>query len=214
MPLTKLTGKPSDLLRVVLPAAARGDLPSVKRLVGEDPAWLYRVGPHGRTMLWEAVYKQRLETVHFLINAGADVNSAGTYYTPLIVDLSPYCVARRAHNDCMVTLLVENGATTDLHSAAYLGDVRSVERALRAQPDRVDEPYPARRRQPLQRHSVDAPLTKPVEDHLRLIDGRLSRSLKRDIKAAHQLADHARTQWEGEAALLGLDSRYFETIEE
>ena len=135
MPDTILKGDSRDLLRIVLPAAARGDLKSVKRFIRSDVNWLYRVGPHGRTMLWEAAYKNRIDTVRFLIENGADVNALATYYTPLIVDLCPYAVARRAGNDELMQLLAKSGALFDIHSAAYFGDNEKVEEFLAKQPD-------------------------------------------------------------------------------
>ena len=69
MTTLKLTGK-NDLLYVVLPAAARGNLAGIRKLLKRDPSWIYAIGPHGRTMLWEAAYKARMETVEFLLEHG------------------------------------------------------------------------------------------------------------------------------------------------
>ena len=40
----ELTGKPNDLLKVVLPAASRGDLDAVKSFVKADKQWVHAVG--------------------------------------------------------------------------------------------------------------------------------------------------------------------------
>jgi ankyrin repeat protein len=170
VPATELTGKSSDLLKIVLPAAARGDLASVQRFVEANRTWIYRVGPHNRTMLWEACYRKRLETVRYLIEAGADVNAAATYWTPLIVDLPPYCLAVRAGQKELETLLVENGATLDLHSAVYLGEADRVHEFLEANPEDVNSVYPGSSRVLLDPTVEDAALPKVVEDRLQKIE--------------------------------------------
>ena len=140
MPQTTLTGKSSDLLKVVLPAAARGDLNIVRRFIADRPAWLYEIGPHGRTMLWEATYKGRFKTVEFLLSNGADLNSYGTYYTPLVVDLTPYALARHLGLSELENLFVESGALIDIHTAAYFGEVDLVKEFIRTDKKLVDAP--------------------------------------------------------------------------
>lgn len=140
MPDTKLKRDSRDLLRIVLPAAARGDLESVKRFLRDDVWWLYKVGPHGRTMLWEATYKNRIDTVRYLIERGANVNVTATYYTPLRVDLSPYAVARHHGNTELSELLADGGALFDLHSAAYFGELERVRQFAKEQPEMINVP--------------------------------------------------------------------------
>ena len=134
MPLSPLKGDGRDLLRIVLPAAARGDLEAVRQFVKSDPWWVFRIGPHGRTMLWEAAYKQRVETERFLLAQGANVNQLGPYYTPLRVDLSPYALAHKAGHHKLVELFMDAGALIDAHTAAYLGDFDTLERFLKQSP--------------------------------------------------------------------------------
>lgn len=50
-----LTGRESDFLKIGVAAAGRGDLATAEAVLRERPAWITRVGSHGRTMLWEAV---------------------------------------------------------------------------------------------------------------------------------------------------------------
>lgn len=134
MPQTKLTGR-NDLLKVVLPAAARGDLRTVRQLLKDDHTWLFARGPHGRSMLWEASYKNRVDTVRYLAEQGADVNVCATYYTPLVVDVTPYCLAVSCGHQELADTLADCGAVVDLHSAAYLGDVDHARKLLDEHPD-------------------------------------------------------------------------------
>jgi ankyrin repeat protein len=117
----ELTGNHSDLSKIVLPAAARGDLEAVRAYVKSDPGWVTARGPHGRTMLWEAVNKGRAELVEFLIEEGADVHAAGCYFKEHFVDVSPYCLALLKGREEIATALREGGANLDVHNAAYLG---------------------------------------------------------------------------------------------
>ena len=89
-----LTGQPNDLLKVVLPAASRGDLEAVKAILRSKRDWVFAIGPHNRTMLWEAARKGRLDVVKYLLKRGADINAAGCYYSDHFVDISCVCVAR------------------------------------------------------------------------------------------------------------------------
>ena len=131
MPQTKLTGESSDLLKIVLPAAARGDLDTVKKIVKADSRWVNCKGPHGRTMLWEAVNKNRIETVKYLIKQGADINAHGCYYTPHFVDLSPLCLALYNQKSEMAELLKTHGAKVDIFAACYLGDFDFVKKCIK-----------------------------------------------------------------------------------
>ena len=126
MTKTELTGKKSAFLKIVVAAAGRGDLVTVRALVDEKPDWMHTVGSHGRTMLWEAAHRGKLEMVQFLVERGADVNICGCHYTPHRVEISPYCIAKLARRDKVAAYLLENGAEIDIHTAAYLGDYDSV----------------------------------------------------------------------------------------
>ena len=131
MPRRALEGKPSDLLQVVLPAAARGDLAAVRGIVDADPRWVHLRGPHNRTMLWEAARKGRTETARYLLEQGADHRVRACYYSESYVDLSCLCVARVHGHDEVAQLLQDRGAKVDIHSAAYLGDRAGVAARLR-----------------------------------------------------------------------------------
>jgi ankyrin repeat protein len=126
MPKVQLTGNQSDFLKIVVAAAGRGDLESVRQLVDDNPAWIHTVGSHGRTMLWEAAYRGRLEVVRFLLERGADINLPGCYHIQHRLEITPYCVARYEGRDLVADYLLQQGATIDIHTAAYLGDYDTV----------------------------------------------------------------------------------------
>ena len=132
--MSLLTGKISDFLKIGVAAAGRGDLETVLAVLAERPDWLLRVGSHGRTMLWEAAYRGRLAMVEMLLDRGADVHAWGCHFTPLLVDISPYCVARLKNHDAVADVLWARGATADIYTFAYLGDGDGVAACLRRDP--------------------------------------------------------------------------------
>ena len=130
-----LTGKGSDFLKIGVAAAGRGDFDTLRAVLTEKPHWLRRTGSHGRTMLWEAAYRGRLEVVEYLADLGADIDACGCHFTPLLVDISPYCAARHKKHDDVAAFLLEAGAALDIHTAAYLGDIEAVREYLDRDPD-------------------------------------------------------------------------------
>ena len=88
MPPIAFPGKASDFLKIGVAAAARGDIEAVREILKSRPKWIHRVGSHGRTMLWEAAHKGRLEMVRYLVRRKADINACGTHYTPYFVEVS------------------------------------------------------------------------------------------------------------------------------
>ena len=132
--MSPLTGKMSDFLNIGVAAAGRGDLETVRMVLAERPDWLLRVGSHGRTMLWEAAYRGRLGMVEWLLNQGADMHAWGCHFTPLLVDISPYCAARFKKHDAVAGVLRARGASTDIYTFVYLGDGDAVAECLRRDP--------------------------------------------------------------------------------
>ena len=132
--MSLLTGKVSDFLKIGVAAAGRGDLETVQSVLAERPDWLLRVGSHGRTMLWEAAYRGRLAMVEWLLDQGADIHAWGCHFTPLLVDISPYCAARFKNHDAVADVLWARGATADIYTFAYLGDRDAVAECLRRDP--------------------------------------------------------------------------------
>ncbi len=141
MPKAQLTGKQSDFLKIVVAAVGRGDLETVQELVDDNPAWIHTVGSHGRTMLWEAAYRGRLEVTRFLLERGADINLPGCYHIQHRLEITPYCVARYEGRDVVAEYLLQHGATIDIHTAAYLGDYNTVRSHLDNDPSLVNKGY-------------------------------------------------------------------------
>ena len=137
MDVPLLTGKSSDFLKIGVAAAGRGDLDTVSTVLAEKPDWLRRIGSHGRTMLWEAAYRGRGAMVDYLADLGADIEARGCHFTPLLVEVSPYCAARVKNHDVVAQGLLARGAVVDVCTAAYLGDVAAVRDNLAANPDLV-----------------------------------------------------------------------------
>ena len=121
-PLSKLKGKFSDFSGVVLKAAAGGKLDDVKAYLRHEPRWLNERGPHGRTLVWEAARKGRLETVQFLVGSGARADLPATQYTPMLAEVSPIAAAQLEDHPEVVSYLAARGCTTDLHDRCYLGE--------------------------------------------------------------------------------------------
>ena len=141
MPKVQLTGNQSDFLKIVVAAAGRGDLETVRQLLDDKPAWIHTVGSHGRTMLWEAAYRGKLEMVGFLLERGADINLPGCYHIQHRLEITPYCVARLKGRDLVADYLLRHGATIDIHTAAYLGDYDVVCSHLNKDPNLVNSGY-------------------------------------------------------------------------
>ena len=141
MPNVQLTGNQSDFLKIVVAAAGRGDLETVRQLVDDNPAWIHTVGSHGRTMLWEAAYRGKLEVVQFLLERGADINLPGCYHIQHRLEITPYCVARYEGRDLVADYLLQHSATIDIHTAAYLGDYDKVRSHLDKDPNLINKGY-------------------------------------------------------------------------
>ena len=132
-------GKASDFLKIGVAAAARGDVEAVRAVLQERPGWLTRIGPRGRTMLWEASHRGRLGVVEYIVERGADIDACGTHYTPYLVEVSCYCIARYKKHDDVADYLMERGAVIDIHTAAFLGDRAGAESFLKQRPDSLNE---------------------------------------------------------------------------
>ncbi|MFK7769109.1 MAG: ankyrin repeat domain-containing protein [Mariniblastus sp.] len=129
--MIKFTGKSSDFLKIGVVAAARGDLESVREILKSKPKWLHHVGSHGRTMLWEACHKGKLEMVKYLVRRKANIDACGSHYTPYFVEISCHCIAAHKKHFEVADFLLSKGAKFDIHSAAFLGDLDLVKKLLR-----------------------------------------------------------------------------------
>ena len=132
--MSLLTGRASDFLSIAAAAAGRGDLATVRAVLAEKPVWIRRIGSHGRTLLWEAAYRGRLEMVEYLLDRGADIDACVCHFTPLLVEISPYCAARCRRHEAVADRLLERGAATDIFTAAFLGDREAVGAHLEREP--------------------------------------------------------------------------------
>ena len=141
MPKIELTGNQSDFLKIVVNAAGRGDLDTVNQLLQDKPEWIHTVGSHGRTMLWEAAYRGKLEMVKYLIDRGADMNLPGCHLSKHDLEITPYCVARHEGRDEVADYLLQQGAIIDIHTAAYLGDYATADSLLENDSDLVNVGY-------------------------------------------------------------------------
>lgn len=140
--MIQLPGKASDFLKIGVAAAGRGDLVMVREVLEVQPQWVARVGSHGRTMLWEAAYRGRADVAEYLLDAGADLDAWGCHFTPLLVEISPYCAARFRKRAAVVTLLRARGASDDVCSSAFLGDLDAVVDHVSKKPALVTQEWP------------------------------------------------------------------------
>ena len=129
-----LPGKISDFLKIAVAAAGRGDLQTVQAVLAQKPAWITRIGSHGRTMLWEAAYRGRLAMVDYLLDQGANIHACGCHFTPLLVEISPYCAARYKRHHAVADRLLTRGAATNIYTAAFLGESDAVADYLDREP--------------------------------------------------------------------------------
>ena len=188
--IKQLTGKYSDFSGIVLKAAARGDMRAVRHYSKKNPNWLNEEGPHGRTLLWEAVYKNRTEAVRELIELGANVRVIASYYTPMLVDLSAFAVARQKGNDELVALLKKHGAKDDFYASCHRGDEASMMKTIKRNPKIVNKPIWPKPHRP---RGGCYPVHYAVA-------GQQVAALKLLVKQGAQLATHVRllTDWADE----------------
>ena len=133
--MSRLSGNASDFLKIAVAAAGRGDADTVAAVLAEKPDWLRHVGSHGRTMIWEAAYRGRVEMVDYLAERGADLDARGCHFTLLLVEISPYCAARLRNHTTVADNLCARGAERDIYTAAYLGEPVKVRDCLQDSPE-------------------------------------------------------------------------------
>lgn len=116
-------------------AAARGDLPAIKRLIASG-ANLNAVDGHGRTPLMVAGYRRDVDGARLLIGAGANVDALDSQRYDLIT------IAAVANDVAMLRLAIGAGGNaaqvtspydgTALIAAAHLGHVEIVKALIAA----------------------------------------------------------------------------------
>ncbi|MGB0578406.1 MAG: ankyrin repeat domain-containing protein [Limisphaerales bacterium] len=212
---SRLIGKSTDLLKVVLPAAARGDLPTVKSILKSGWSWIHAEASHNRSMLWEAAYKQRRETIEYLIAMGADVNYAGTYYTPLFVELTSYCLARKCGDEELAEFYARHGATMDIHTAAYLGDLKTVKRFLRQRASLLNQGHPTTVREVIDPKIRDFKLSATLKRKVDHIEAQAQAELSKQVKRARAVLDDPKQRrWDHEMAYQAFQSPYRKAVNE
>ena len=138
-----LTGKASDFLKIGVGAAGRGDLDTLQQVLALRPEWRSRIGSHGRTMLWEAAYRGRLNVVSFLLDTydDIDIEARGCHYTPLLVEISPLCAAVLKKRDLVAVRLESAEAKRDILFHTYLGDYDMVDSLISQDPSVVTKEF-------------------------------------------------------------------------
>ena len=140
-----LRGRDDDYLKIVVPAAARGDLAALDAYLQERPEDLTRLGPHGRTLLWEAARRGKHEAVRWLADRGAAIDVPGCYHSETTLELTPLAIAQFRRKARAEEVLRELGAEDDLYYAAYCGQAETVLGALRRRRSLLDEAFPLSR---------------------------------------------------------------------
>ena len=138
----QLSGKTSDFLCIVLPACATGKLNAVKKYLQDERGFVNWIGPHGRTMLWEAARKGKLAIVKLLAEEhGADLSAIGCYNRETRIEVSPWLIATLNNKLATAEYLAARGAGLDFFSACYLGANDYVKKALTDNPNKVNQAY-------------------------------------------------------------------------
>jgi ankyrin repeat protein/truncated hemoglobin YjbI len=128
--------------RAAIAAASKGDIVVLREVLDAHPHVASPLDPGSGEVLHAAVMKSREEVVRELIARGIDVNkpawAGGVMMTAL-------CAARSRGKRGASTaqLLREAGAVGDVLTAAYLGELDILGRALDGAPELVHEPDPA-----------------------------------------------------------------------
>ncbi|MEM7310872.1 MAG: ankyrin repeat domain-containing protein [Planctomycetota bacterium] len=142
MPTRTLTGETNDFLKIVLPACRAGRIDDVRRYLADDRAFVRWIGPHGRTMLWEAARGGRIDVVELLAEeAGADVHALGCYHRETRVEVSPWLIARLRRHAEVERYLERQGAGCDVLAACFLADERRLKAILSDDPEAASRAY-------------------------------------------------------------------------
>ncbi|MEM7316574.1 MAG: ankyrin repeat domain-containing protein [Planctomycetota bacterium] len=137
-----LTGRTNDFLRIVLPACAAGKIAAVRKYLEDERAFQNWIGPHGRTMLWEAARKGRLDVVQLLAeDFDADSTAYGCYFRETRLEVSPWLIATLNHKDDVAEYLDSSGSGMDFLSACFLGKKKFVTAAVDNDQAIANRPY-------------------------------------------------------------------------
>jgi ankyrin repeat protein len=135
-PLDILPGRwKQQLATKYLRVAARGDLKALRQLLVVHPDFLNKRGNHGRTLLWEAARRGKLDAVKWLVEQGAELDATGCYNSESHVQITPFCAAIYYKRANIASYLHSQNPQLDIFRAAFLGDQLRVADQLTAEPD-------------------------------------------------------------------------------
>jgi hemoglobin len=129
--------------------AQRGKLHDLATLVAEVPDVVERA-PFAARLLQSATMAGRIEVVDWLIDEGVEANTpwvlpvrlvGGAF--ELVLFVTPLCAARMTGRSEIGAALLRRGAKEDIFTAAFLGDLRLLERSLSEKPSLAQIPDPA-----------------------------------------------------------------------
>jgi truncated hemoglobin YjbI/ankyrin repeat protein len=127
----------------------RGKVDALATLVAEIPDVVQR-GPFAARLLQNATLAGRAEVVEWLLGRGADANTPAPLDVrviggalELVFFVTPLCAARMTRRSEISALLVRRGARDDVFTAAFLGDLPSVQRLLSDRASLAQVPDPA-----------------------------------------------------------------------
>lgn len=114
----------------VLKLATLKDSAKLREYLQSNPDQINKQGPHGRTLLFEAIRKGRLDNVRYLLDRGANPNLTGCYNIESFVQLSGLASAKYYKRNQLEELLTDYGATWDIWRAAFCAENNLVESFL------------------------------------------------------------------------------------
>lgn len=129
---------PVKLLRL----AADGKLTQLQQVLASEQTTVNARGSHGRTLLFEAIRNNRLNTVHWLLENGANPALTGCYFSESFVQLDALATAWFYKRHHMETLLKQFSVPSDLFRVTLCGDFAELNRRLLANPKLISAEDP------------------------------------------------------------------------
>ena len=118
-------------------ASAKDDS-KLRELVLAQPELVNKQGPHGRTLLFEAIRKGRRSNVQWLLEQGADPNLTGCYNSESLVQLNAIAAARYYDRIDIEPLLRSYRAGWDIWRATFCDERDEVSSFITQQPQLVN----------------------------------------------------------------------------
>lgn len=123
-------------------AVDRGEFRTVAAAIKKAPRLISEPRVRMQTLLFRAAGRGQVEVVKGLLRAGADPNIPSQIGWGRGMQ-TPLCHARLKRKQAIVDLLQEHGALDDIFTAAALGDLESLRRQLKQNPDLANVSDPA-----------------------------------------------------------------------